>query len=109
VGRYNGKVVVIGGTDGSVFSTKVEVYDPSTRQWATKTPMAHAWSDFTSGPMPVLGSKIILPSSWYTADASGAGKYVGQAEYDVENDKWSTGPALVRRRGQYTVVTGTRD
>jgi N-acetylneuraminic acid mutarotase len=106
---YNGLVIIAGGMDDTnIKLSSVEVFDIELERWLEKSPMiAGAWADFSSGPMPVLGGKLLLPSAHQNPNGASTRPAPG-LEYDIEMDSWAEGPSLARMRGQYTIVVGTR-
>eukprot|EP00040_Diaphanoeca_grandis_P031424 m.188023 g.188023 ORF g.188023 m.188023 type:complete len:590 (+) comp32327_c1_seq3:136-1905(+) len=104
---YGTKVVVMGGLDESNNpSVLCEVLDIATNKWTTMTEMPHFRADMSSGPMPIFGSKIYIPSAHQmdNHDRTGGPMLV----YDVEADTWGQGPSQIRKKGQYTIVVGSR-
>jgi N-acetylneuraminic acid mutarotase len=90
----NGKIYVIGGTDGSALNT-VEEYDPATDTWKSSDPAANdstpGVQDFT--PMPT--ARYNLTSSAVNGKIYVIGGWNGFArntveEYDPATDTWTT-------------------
>jgi N-acetylneuraminic acid mutarotase len=91
---YQSKIYVIGGTVGestdlvSAFTGVVEVYDPATDSWETKTPMPTPRADFCAN---VVNGKIYLlgGKEYWTNDP-----YYRQLDtnevYDPASDTWTT-------------------
>jgi len=94
VASYQGKIYVIGGTVGittnlvSEFTGTVEVYDPTTDTWETKTPMPTPRADLRAS---VVDGKIYLiggkerwgeESLYHELDVNEV--------YDPVNDSWTT-------------------
>ncbi len=85
----NGKIYVVGGYFFGLYlvsSTVLEVYDPETDTWTTKTPMPTAVYSCSSA---VIDSKMyVIENSFNTRVGS-----LNQI-YDAENDSWSYGRSI---------------
>ncbi len=98
VASYQGKIYVIGGTVGvttnlvSEFTGAVEVYDPTTDTWETKTPMPTPRADLHAS---VVDGKIYLiggKERW--GEASLYHELDVNEVYDPTNDTWTTASPL---------------
>ena len=111
VASYQGKIYVIGGTVGvttdlvSEFTGAVEVYDPATNTWETKTPMPTPRADLSAS---VVNGKIYLIGGkerwgeeplYHELDVNEV--------YDPANDSWTTAaPMTVPAFGYASAVVG---
>jgi hypothetical protein len=78
-----GKVLVVGGYDGSAYLSSVELYDPATGTWTTKKPLNTARGYHTA---TLLSDGRVLVVGGYNGSAS-----LGSAElYDPLGDTWTT-------------------
>ena len=85
----DGKIYCIGGYNDS-YLKKVEVYDPKTDTWETKTPMPTARYGLTSA---VVNGKI------YCIGGFGYSSYLNKVEvYDPETDTWATKTPMPTKR-----------
>jgi len=104
----NGKIYVFGGFSappGSAFYPRayVKEYDPQSQSWTDKGKMANAIYKFTSGPLPVIGGRVYIPSASSTRTVPGAFK---TQMYDPIGDTWADGAAVVSIRGGYAAFAG---
>jgi N-acetylneuraminic acid mutarotase len=83
-GVINGKLYVVGGTNGTSVLTTVEVYDPATDQWATRASLPN----FGRQSLAVA----VMNGTLYAI--GGLVSYVGTqsvAKYDPATDSWAAG------------------
>jgi N-acetylneuraminic acid mutarotase len=106
IASYKNKIYAIGGTYGSngeyFTSDAVEVYDPQTDTWETKTPMPTARSSLCANE---VDGKIYLMGG----QTGGSYSIVGLNEvYDVAADRWTTKEPLYNPVDDYAsaVVDG---
>jgi N-acetylneuraminic acid mutarotase len=101
---YAGKLYVFGGSvkiNNAI--TTVEMFDPGSGKWSAMAPMPHAWSEMSTGPMPVYANGVVMIPHSYRNDKA----YLGSLEYDTTNDEWAEGPKMVRPVGRYTPLYGS--
>ena len=102
----NGKIYVFGGYSappGSGWYPRayVKEYDISSQTWSDKVAMSTALYKFSSGPLPVIGGKVYIPSANFRATSS----FMTQI-YDPSDDSWADGPAVALIRGGYAGFAG---
>jgi len=113
VASYQGKIYVIGGTVGvttdlvSEFTGAVEVYDPATNTWETKTPMPTPRADLrasvVNGKIYLIGGKERWGEEplYHELDVNEV--------YDPANDSWTTAsPMPVPAFGYASAVVGSK-
>ena len=111
VASYQGKIYVIGGTVGvttdlvSEFTGAVEVYDPATDTWETKTPMPTPRADLhasvVNGKIYLIGGKERWGEEplYHELDVNEV--------YDPANDSWTTAsPMPIPAFGYASAVVG---
>ena len=111
VASYQGKIYVIGGTVGittdlvSEFTGIVEVYDPATDTWETKTPMPTPRADLHAS---VVNGKIYLIGGKERWGEEPLYHEVAVNEvYDPANDSWTTASSMpVPAFGYASAVVG---
>jgi DNA-binding CsgD family transcriptional regulator len=97
VASFDGLLYLMGGSDGSAFSTTLYVYDPGTVTWTTRAPMP---TPRTFSAASLLGDAIYV-----------VGGYDGQVESNVcerylpREDRWETCPSMSVGRGGLALVT----
>ena len=85
----NGKIYVVGGYFFGAFlvsSNVLEVYDPETDTWTTKTPMPTAVYSCSSA---VVDNKIYVIENSFRSHVGSLNQI-----YDAENDSWSYGRSI---------------
>ena len=101
----NGKIYLIGGSDGSRFGfyKTTEVYDPSTDSWTTKAPIPTAVGFYASA---VVENNIYLLEG---IPNSSIGIFYNRTQiYDPEKDQWSIGTPNSRGWFEANAATTTR-
>jgi N-acetylneuraminic acid mutarotase len=99
---FDGKIYIIGGnaTSSSAPLNVVEVYDPATDTWETKTPMPTPRSQVSActfnGKIYVIGGSS-GPSSWTPVSTV----YI----YDPATDTWSTGADMPSPRTELSLIS----
>lgn len=102
----NGKIYVVGGRVGSVFSNGVstniisnEEYDPATDRWRSRKSMPTARSGISSA---VIGGKMhVLGGEGWIGDFGGV--FRTHETYDPEADSWTTDPPMPTPRHGFAV------
>jgi hypothetical protein len=94
----NGKVLVAGGSNGTVPVASAEIYDPLTGTWASTGSMSSEHS-FTNG-VALNNGKVLVAGGW---DNSGGGGYDAVAEiFDPSGGTWSSAGSLTVARMEHT-------
>ena len=75
----DGKIYCIGGYDGVRYTNKVEVYDPATNTWGTKSPMLT--------PRSLMGVVVVERKIYCIGGWNGNALDVVEV-YDVDSDTW---------------------
>lgn len=106
---YDGKIFVFGGSETTtgmnVAIDTVEVFDPSSGKWSSKTAMPAPWAEMSTGQLPVFASgEVMIPYS-YRNDRSVA----NSLKYDTVEDTWTEGAKMIRPVGRYVSLMGSRD
>ena len=97
----DGKIYCIGGSNGSSYLNKVEVYDPITDTWETKTPMPTDRGHLTSA---VVDGKIYCIGGYRN---SSQGRLNTVEVYDPVTDIWETKADMPTAR--YNLTSGVVD
>ena len=93
----NGRVLVTGGFDGSVYLSSAEVYDPASNTWSAAGTLSHPRGYHTATLLP--NGKVLI-----------AGGYDGFVDvgdvdlYDPATNSCSAGPSLGNPRGNHTAT-----
>lgn len=91
----NGKIYVIGGTNGSGILTTVEEYDPATNTWATRASMPTVRAAF--GVAAASNGKIYAIGGNYSTTVE---------EYDPATDTWATKANMSIARSNFGIAAG---
>jgi N-acetylneuraminic acid mutarotase len=89
VGVIGGKLYAVGGYNGSVALGTLEVYDPGTNSWVTKSPMPTPRAGLAVG---VLNDTLYAIGGW---DPPGFRWFHVVEMYDPSTDSWSTAALAV--------------
>jgi len=94
-GSINGKFYLTSGQGEPFADRTLEVYDPVTRTWTTKSPMPTARAVASAA---VVHGKLFVAGG--VVDRDGLAVSTGVVEaYDPLSDTWATGPSLPTARG----------
>ena len=92
-----GKVLVVGGTDGTNIQSTAEVYDPDARTWSLTGPMNTARQDFAMTLLP--DGKVLV------AGGFNGGELLTSAQlYDPASGTWSNTGSMLRARQKHAMT-----
>jgi hypothetical protein len=92
----SGKVLVTGGTNGSVLST-TELYDPATNSWASAAPMTLVRSSHTATRLP--SGKVLV-----TGGTNGSNALLSAEVYDPATNSWTSAGTMALARSAHTAI-----
>lgn len=99
-GAINGKFYLTSGQGEPFADRTLEVYDPATRTWTTKSPMPTARAVASAA---VVHGKLFVAGG--VVDRNGVAASTDLVEaYDPLSDTWATGPSLPTARGHAAAV-----
>lgn len=93
----DGRVLSVGGSNGTAGFADTAIYNPSTNQWQAAAPMIHGRSFHTAN---LLKDGRVLVTGGTQVDVNWTSEI-----YDPATDTWAAGPTLNRRRDVHTAVT----
>jgi len=83
VALQSGKVLVVGGSRGSVYLTSATVYEPGTGSWTVVAPMAEARESPTATLLP--SGKVLVAGG-----VNGTGRLASTTVYDPATNTWAS-------------------
>ncbi|WP_375768525.1 kelch-like protein [Archangium gephyra] len=93
----NGKVLVLGGYDGSSHLASAELYDPASGTWSAAASMA--------SPHPHLKATLLFSGKVLVSGSSSGSPPASSAEvYDPDSDTWSVAAAMATPRFGHTAT-----
>lgn len=97
VASYDGKLYVIGGTNGQTPSATVQRYDPRSDLWVLLNDKPEA---VTNVQTAIIGRKLYVPGG-----ETASGVTAAVQAYDPRSDQWENVPPLPKPRSQYALAS----
>jgi hypothetical protein len=99
-GSIDGKFYITSGQGEPLGDRTLEVYDPATRTWSTRSPMPTARAVASAA---VAHGKLFVAGGVVDRNGVAAATDIVEA-YDPSTDSWATGPSLPTARGLAAAV-----